>query len=256
LELRTGEAVLVQLAASAADRLTPGGVGAAAIDARYFNRRGLTLPAALGAVVSLHVLGPVTDIAVLALVIVGGSWIGLNGGGNELHALAASASHLVAPLRSPWTWLVAGTLVAAALVWRRSRKNRPRRDWKAFWTPIRDLARHPARLATLATASGATTLVLAFAFAASVAMVPGPLPSAGLGALVIAFMLGTAAGTAVPLPAGLGSTEAALIAVLVSLHVPAAAAVQQVLIFRIITFWLPAGIGVFVAHHLRRQTAL
>ena len=256
LKLRTGEAVLVQLAASAADRLTPGGVGAAAVDARYFNRRGLTLPAALGAVVSLHVLGPVTDIAVLALVIVGGSWIGLNGGGNELHALAASASHLIAPLRSPWTWLVAGTLVAAAVVWRRSRKNRPRRDWKAFWTPIRDLARHPARLATLATASGATTLILAFAFAASVAMVPGPLPSAGLGALVIAFMLGTAAGTAVPLPAGLGSTEAALIAVLVSLHVPAAAAVQQVLIFRIITFWLPAGIGVFVTHHLRRQAAL
>ncbi len=99
-------------------------------------------------------------------------------------------------------------------------------------------------------------MILAFAFAASVAMVPGPLPKAGLGALVIAFMLGTAAGTAIPLPAGLGSTEAALIAVLVSVHVPAAAAVQQVLIFRIITFWLPAGIGVFATHHLRRQAAL
>jgi uncharacterized membrane protein YbhN (UPF0104 family) len=44
--------------------------------------------------------------------------------------------------------------------------------------------------------------------------------------------------------------------VLVSLHVPAAAAVQQVLIFRIVTFWLPAVIGVFTTHHLRRQKAL
>ena len=256
LELRTGEAILVQLAASAADRLTPGGLGAAAVDARYFNRRGLTLPAALGAVVSLHVLGPITDVAVLALVIFGGSWIGLNGGAHELHALAANASHLVAPLRSPWTWLVAAIVLAAVLIGRRLRKSRPRRDWKTFWTPIRDLARHPARLATLATASGATTLVLAFAFAASVAMVPGPFPAAGLGALVIAFMLGTAAGTAVPLPAGLGTTEAALIAVLISLHVPAAAAVQQVLIFRVITFWLPAVIGVLATRRLRHRAAL
>jgi hypothetical protein len=91
LNLRTGEATLVQLAASAADRLTPGGIGAAAVDARYFNRRGLTLPAALGAVASLHVLGPITDLAVLALVIFGGSWIGLSGGAREMQALASSA---------------------------------------------------------------------------------------------------------------------------------------------------------------------
>jgi uncharacterized protein (TIRG00374 family) len=87
-------------------------------------------------------------------------------------------------------------------------------------------------------------------------MMPGRLPAAGLGALVIAFMLGTAAGTAVPLPAGLGTTEAALMAVLVSLRVPPVVAVQQVLIFRIITFWLPAAIGVFAMHLLRRQDAL
>ena len=39
-------------------------------------------------------------------------------------------------------------------------------------------------------------------------------------------------------------------------HVPAAAAVQQVLIFRIVTFWLPAAVGIFATQHLRRHSAL
>jgi uncharacterized membrane protein YbhN (UPF0104 family) len=114
----------------------------------------------------------------------------------------------------------------------------------------------PARLATLACASAGTTFVLAFAFVVSVAMVPGPRPAAALGALLIAFMLGVAAGGALPVPAALGTTEAALIAVLVGVHVPAAAAVQQVLIFRIITFWLPAAVGIAATHHLRKRQAL
>ena len=256
VRLPMGEAVLVQLAASAADRLTPGGVGAAAVDARYFTRRGLTLPAALGAVVTLHLLGPITDIAVLAFLVLGGSWVGLNGGAHELQALTTKIGHLLTPLRSPWAWLAAAVLLGAVLLFRRLRKSRSKRDWAAFWTPISSLARHPGRLATLALASGGTTLILAFAFVASVAMVPGPRPAAALGALLIAFILGTAAGSALPIPAGLGTTEAALIAVLVGVHVPAAAAVQQVLIFRMVTFWLPAAVGIFATHHLRRRAAL
>ena len=73
---------------------------------------------------------------------------------------------------------------------------------------------------------------------------------------MIAFMLGAAAGTALPIPAGLGTTEAALIAVLVGVQVPAAAAVKQVRIFRIVTFWLPAAVGIFATHHLRRRAGL
>lgn len=254
--LPMGEAILVQLAASAADRLTPGGIGAAAVDARYFSRRGLTLPAALGAVVSLHVIGPVTDIAVLALVIFAGRWFGLHGGSNEMHALTTKLVQTISAFRSPWLWLGVALVVAGLLIVRKMRKARPKRDWGAFWTPIRALLRHPRRLATLAAASTATTLILAFAFVASIAMVPGPQPVAALGALLIAFLVGSAAGSASPLPAGLGSTEAALITVLVDLHGPAAAAVQQVLIFRLITFWLPALVGVFATRYLRRSAAL
>jgi uncharacterized membrane protein YbhN (UPF0104 family) len=69
-------------------------------------------------------------------------------------------------------------------------------------------------------------------------------------------MIGAAAGSAVPVPAGLGSTEAALVAVLVGLHVPAAHAVEEVLIFRTLTFWLPAIAGVLATRYLTKRNAL
>lgn len=257
IRLPLGETVLAQLAASTADRLTPGGVGAAAVNGRYFNRRGLTLPAALGAVAALHLLGPVTDIGVLAFLVFAGSWVGLNGGAHEVGALTTKFTHSLSTFTSPWVLATVGVVLCLALVRRFVRRPKgTSRDWTSFWVPIRQLLMHPKRLATLAAASGATTLILAFAFAASVAMVPGPRPVAGLGALMIAFMVGTAAGNALPIPGGLGATEAALISVLVGLHVPIAAAVQQVLVFRLITFWLPALFGIVAARRLRRHCAL
>ena len=74
--------------------------------------------------------------------------------------------------------------------------------------------------------------------------------------MLVGFMLGAATGSAVSVPAGLGSTEAALVAVLISAQVPAAHSVEVVMIFRLITFWSPAVIGVFVTRRLLRAAAL
>ena len=53
-----------------------------------------------------------------------------------------------------------------------------------------------------------------------------------------------------------GSTEAALVAVVVAAHVPLAHAIEQVMIFRLITFWTPAVIGLFVSRRVNRNGAL
>jgi uncharacterized protein (TIRG00374 family) len=108
----------------------------------------------------------------------------------------------------------------------------------------------------LLTASASTTLVLAFAFVATNSMLPGPQPQASLGAVVIAYMAASALGNAVPIPSGVGSTETAMVAVLVSAHVPAAHALAVVLTFRVITFWSPAGVGLAAGWYLRRSRAL
>jgi hypothetical protein len=63
-------------------------------------------------------------------------------------------------------------------------------------------------------------------------------------------------GTSLPIHAGLGTTEAALIAVLVTAHVPAGHAVQVVLIFRLVAFWLPAVLGPLALRHLHRHHAI
>jgi len=251
-----GETLLVQLAASAANRLTPAGLGGSAVTGRYFTRRGLTMPSAVGALATLAVLGVLADLAVLTGLVVIGRWLGANGAPHELAALARKVAAVAAPLRSPWVWLGIAVAVGAGAAVRMSRAPAGRQVWTRFCLPIRQLARHPSTLGLLLLASGSTTLILAFAFVASTRMVPGSHPTVGLGAMLVGFMLGSAAGGAVPVPAGLGSTEAALIGVLVSEHVAAAVAVQVVLIFRLLTFWMPAIVGILATRHLRRRGAI
>jgi uncharacterized membrane protein YbhN (UPF0104 family) len=255
VRLPFSEILLVQLAASAANRLTPAGLGGSAITARYFTRRGLNVAGAVGAITLLTVLGALADLGVLAGLVLIGRWLGVNGAPHEVAALVRRVVALCAPLRSPWTWVsIAGAVVTVAGVraWRHSGHDLRAR----FWCPIRQFARRPSALGILVVASGSTTLILAFAFAASTAMIPGSHPSVGLGAMLVGFMLGSAAGGAVPVPAGLGSTEAALVGVLVSIHVAPAEAVQIVLVFRLLTFWLPAVFGILATRHLRSQGAL
>jgi uncharacterized membrane protein YbhN (UPF0104 family) len=257
IALPVGETLLVQLAAAAANRFTPAGIGAAAVTARYFSRRGLRLPAALGAVAALSVLGAVADLIVLSTLVLGGRWLGLSGGPQEIKMLATYLAHPVAALGSPWLWsAVIAVAAGLALVWIRSGHAGRTRRRKQFWTPIGRMLRRPSSLAILLISSGATTLILGFAFIASTAMIPGPRPQASLGALLVGFMIGAAAGSAVPVPAGLGSTEAALVAILVQVQVPASHAVAEVMIFRVLTFWLPAALGLLATRRLHRQRAL
>lgn len=59
---RLGETCLVQLAAAAANRLTPAGLGSAAVNVRYLSRCGLAVSEAIGAVGALGVLGGLADL--------------------------------------------------------------------------------------------------------------------------------------------------------------------------------------------------
>ena len=257
IDLRFPELLRVQFAAAAANRLTPAGLGGSALTARYLTRRGLPTPTAAGAVAALAVLGALADLGVLVVIVTTGRWLGIGGGPAQLTQLIHRITSVLGPLRSPWLWAVVGVLLGVAgglaLTRRRHDLHRLTRD---FGKPVRALAAHPRRLVTLTAASGMTTLMLGIAFVATTHLLPGPTPHAGIGTVLIAFMLGAAAGSSVPIPAGLGSTETALIAVLVATQVPATHAVQVVLVYRLITFWAPAVVGVFLARGLRRTGAL
>jgi uncharacterized membrane protein YbhN (UPF0104 family) len=257
LALPLGETLVVQLAAAAANRLTPASIGGSALTARYFTRRGLPAPTAVGAVAVLAVLGGISNLLVLVLVVLVATAFGLSGSTHEFVLLARHVTALLGPVRSPWLWVAlvaAGAVVVAIVVIRR--RSRPPICWSLLVAPARRLGRDPKALATLVTASGATTVIMAFAFVATIAMVPGPGPTASVPTVMVAFMLGSAAGSAIPVPAGLGSSEAAFVAVLTSLNVPVTHAIEVVLLFRLITFWLPAAVGVLATRRLYKRKAL
>lgn len=256
IRLPIRELLLVQFAAAAANRITPGGLGGNALTTRYLTRRGLRLPASLGAISALVVFGALADLLVLIIMVTFGRWIALPVG---LSAIASRLRRLEPPSsvwHSGWLWVAA--IVVGALLWFLAQRY-GERAWsfaRDLLVPVRQLLTRPGRLCVLLIASGSTTLVLAFAFAATTTMVPGPHPHVGLGVLIVAFMLGSATASTVPVPAGLGSTEAALVAVLVGVGLPIGQAIQVVVIYRVVTFWAPAVLGVLVTRRLHRLGAV
>lgn len=216
-------------------------------------RGGLVLGAAVSAVSALVVLGAIADLVVMTGLVFGGRLVGLGGGPGEISALLGHLRSILDSVRSPWLWLAIVAIGAGAAMTARRSRARPRGAAKLGLAPLRELARRPGSLAVLMLASGATTFILALAFALTTFVMPGPRPVASVGALVIGFMLGSAASNALPVPGGLGAAETALIGVLVASRVPAAQAFAEVLIFRVITFWSPAVLGVPVARLLRRR---
>jgi uncharacterized membrane protein YbhN (UPF0104 family) len=237
---------LAQFAASAANRITPGGLGAVAVNTRYLVCRGLPLPRAVVAVAVLQVAGVPADLLLL------GAVLGLGGGnGRMLDALGEHAAH-AAGLVPPLPLLVAGgVLLPAAVLWGR-RAARSAAVGRAL-AGFADLCRRPRDLLLTLAASAGTTFALAVAFALCVLAVPatavGP---ADLLALLAAYLVGAAAGAAVPLPGGVGSTETALVAALAALGVEAGPALHAVLLFRAVTFWAPVPLGLLACRTLRR----
>ena len=257
---------LAQLAASTANRVTPAGLGGAAVNVRYLSRSGLDKSGALGAVAAVGILGSAADLLLIVVLVIGGPYVGLGGGHAELTSLGNRLAHLATlPTVSPTTLVVGAALVLALLLTTRLRphsfhpvSDQPSRTQTAADAikHVADVVRRPSDLITLLASSAATTFLLGVALAVSVLAIPGHLSGSSFGMVIMAYLLGAAAGSAIPVPAGIGSTEAALVAAMVVAHVPAGHALQSVLLFRLITFWAPAVAGLPAARVLRAHGAI
>jgi len=108
----------------------------------------------------------------------------------------------------------------------------------------------------LAEGIGGTLLLTAcyvLCLAACVRALGGSVPIAST---AVVYLTGSALGSAVPTPGGLGAVEAALSAGLTAAGLPGATAVSAVLLFRIMTFWLPVPGGWVALHILERRKYL
>jgi uncharacterized protein (TIRG00374 family) len=80
---------------------------------------------------------------------------------------------------------------------------------------------------------------------------------AQLFAVGVVYLAGSAVASVVPTPGGIGITETALSGLLLTVaHVSTPYALSAVLLFRLVTFYLPAGLGWFALNYLQRHDVL
>jgi uncharacterized protein (TIRG00374 family) len=104
----------------------------------------------------------------------------------------------------------------------------------------KSLVREPKRLGLTILGCTGTTLGPALALWTSVQAFNGDVSFV---AVTVVTMVGGTLASAAPTPGGVGAVEAALIGGLAAFGVPAAVAVPSVLLYRVLTCWLPLFVG-------------
>ena len=234
--------MLAQLAGSFVTLVTPAAVGGVAINIRYLQRR--KVPAAVAAA-SVAVSQVVAFVLHILLLIVFAALAG------------TSEGHSIRP--PTWVYFVLAGLVAIALVvlaipaGRRLLRARLAPTFGQVVPRLIEVAQQPRKLAE--GIGGALLLTLAYITCLEVCVraLGGSAPFASV---AVVYLTGSALGSIVPTPGGIGAVEAALTAGLRAAGVAGTVAVSAVLLFRLLTFWLPVPAGWGALKYLERQQAL
>ena len=234
--------LLAQLAGSFVKLVTPAAVGGAALNIRYLQRR--KIPAAVAAT-SVGVWQAVSFALHITLLTV---------------FLAITGTEHEHDLKPPsWSYFVlAGLAVAAVVVFgvpagRRLLRARVAPLLGQVLPRLLEVAQQPRKLLR---GIGGALLVSAgyiLCLAACVQAFHRPVPIASI---AVVYLTGSALGSLFPTPGGLGAVEFALTAGLTAAGLPGAAAGSAVLLFRLITFWLPVPAGWVALSYLERKQAL
>ena len=220
-------ASLTQAASSFVNRVSPANVGGMALNARFLQKSGVSPGAGVAAVGVNALMGAVAHLILLVI------FFSLAG-----HQLAQAfklppASKLLLILA------LAAALTGIVLVTRRGRKFATTRllpGLRSAAASLRTVAASPVKLALLAGGSALITLAYIGGLAASVQAFGGGAGITEIGAVYLGAALIAAAS---PTPGGLGAIEAALVAGLTGVGLPAGPAVSAVLTYRLATYWLP-----------------
>ncbi|MDT5079802.1 MAG: glycosyltransferase 2 family protein [Mycobacterium sp.] len=222
---------IMQLANTFAATTTPAGVGGLALSTRFLQKGGLTAMRATAAVALQQVVQVITHVALLI------AFTAVAGASANLEKFVPSATVL---------YLAGGValgLIGAFMAVPRLRRwlateVRPR--LKEVIVDLKDLAREPKRLGLIVLGCASTTLGAALGLWTAIEAFGG---DTSFVTVTVVTMIGGTLASAAPTPGGVGAVEAALIGGLAAFGVPAAIAVPSVLLYRIITCWLPVFAG-------------
>ncbi|MEZ5322655.1 MAG: lysylphosphatidylglycerol synthase transmembrane domain-containing protein [Microthrixaceae bacterium] len=239
-----GPNVVAQVASSFVGIVAPAQLGGVALKGRLLQRNGVD-PAVAVAGVGLNT---VTAFVVHVVMLVTFVWWA---GTSDLSRVRLPAASTVAMVLGVAVLLVA--VLAALPAGRRLWSTRVRPAIGRAARGMVDVARSPLRLLQLVGGSAMVTVSYAAALAASVEAFHGNLPVAPV---AIVYLLGSVVQSVVPTPGGLGAAEAAYIGGLTAIGLTSERAVAAVLLFRLVTFWLPVLPGWLAMTWLQRADAV
>ncbi len=229
---------LMQVANTFAATTTPAGVGGLALSARFLQKGGLGALRAATAVALQQSVQVVTHLTLLIL------FSAFAGASANLTKFVPSST-IVYAVGGAIAVVVAAFVIVPKL--RRFLTGTVVPRAREVLNDLRQLASEPRRLILIVLGCAATTLGGAVALWACIAAFGG---NASFVTVTVVTMIGGTLASAAPTPGGVGAVEAALIGGLAAFGVPAGIAVPSVLLYRVLTCWLPVFVGWFLMRWL------
>ncbi|MEU8970244.1 lysylphosphatidylglycerol synthase domain-containing protein [Streptomyces monashensis] len=238
-------AVAAQVAGSFVKIVAPAAVGGVALNTRYLQRAGIRPGLAVASVGASQLAGLGAHILMLL------SFGYLTGTEKT-------------PSLSPSRTVIAGLLTVAVLVLvvtsvpflRKFVVTRVRSLFAGVVPRMLDVLQRPQKLIT----GIGGILLLTFCFVmcldASIRAFGGSTASLSIASVAVVFLAGNALGSAAPTPGGVGAVEATLTVGLIAVGLPKEVAAPAVLLYRMLTLWLPVLPGWLAFNHLSRKGAL
>jgi glycosyltransferase 2 family protein len=242
--LPLGRTILVQLAASFVKLVAPAAVTGVALNTRYLQRAGVRPGPAVASVGASQLMGMVIHIVLLVV-------FGFISGSTQNAGTDFAPSRVIVIVLLAVA-VLAGIAAAIPRI-RRFTAERLRAMFSGVVPRLVDVLQSPRKM--LSGFGGALLLTTAF-----VACLDASIRAFGeelsWTAVVVVFLTGNALGSAAPTPGGLGAVEGALSVGLTISGLPAETATSAVLLYRLLTFWLPVLPGWAAFAYLQRKEAI
>ncbi len=237
-----GRAVLAQVAGSFVKVVAPAAVGGVALNTRFLQRAGIRPGLAVASVGASQLFGLACHILLLLS-------FGYVTGTERSSSLGPSRTIIGGLLTAAVLVLV----VAAVPVLRKFVSTRVRSLFAGVVPRMLDVLQRPQKL--FAGIGGMLLLTAAnvMCLDASIRAFGGDLSYASI---AVVFLTANALGSAAPTPGGVGAVEIALTGVLTIAGLPAEQATPAVLLFRLMTLWLPVLPGWISFSYLTRKGAI
>ncbi|WP_327295388.1 flippase-like domain-containing protein [Streptomyces sp. NBC_01197] len=237
-------AVSAQVAGSFVKLVAPAAVGGVALNTRFLQRAGVRPGLAVASVGASQLFGLGSHILLLMI-------FGYVTGTEQTPSLTPSRTVIAGLL----TAAVLALVVTAVPFLRKFVVTRVRSLFAGVVPRMLDVLQQPRKLVTGIGGMLLLTGTFVMCLDASIRAFGGG-STISYASIAVVFLTANAVGSAVPTPGGVGAVETALTGALIIAHVDPGTAAAAVLLFRLLTFWLPVLPGWLCFNYLTRRGAL